>query len=407
MVLSAVGSVGHDRQDDWVVEYVTVFHSICACLGTESLTMRLDDSIVAIHGLDEDHVSAWLDRSSGVFWLRDLLPQYIPSARILTYGYSLDTDSSQVAQSSETILQHAQTLVAELEADRSEYNASRRPLIFLCHGLGGVILKRALAYSASRVSKKVDHLYSISVSTYGILFFGTPHDASSSPHTTPNSPDPEIVDKKFAIAANYDPETLQDVIDHFAPLIKQFHIHFFWEQKNTFNGTWTGLVVKESSAAPILDDTERSGIWATHSGMCKFATAVSPGFSVVRATLTRYARDANELIANRWIHATEALDRLRRNEAAELLESYDPTQGSPVIYDKHPHTLRNKFFSVPYNASSIFTGRQDITERLERNILPDKKQTQSSMQKRFVLYGLGGSGKTQFCLKFIQDHRQK
>jgi len=105
--------------------------------------------------------------------------------------------------------------------------------------------------------------------------------------------------------------------------------------------------------------------------------------------------------------ALEALARLRRNEAAELLESYDPNQESPVIYDKHPHIVRNKFFSVPYNASSIFTGRQDITERLERSILPSKTRTQLPMQRRFILYGLGGSGKTQFCLKFIQDHRQE
>jgi len=376
-------------------------------LGGGTIDWRLDDSIVAVHGLHDDHISAWLDTSSGVVWLRDLLPQYIPSARILTYGFSPDVDSSHAVRSSERILQHAQTLVAELEADRSEHNASRRPLIFICHGLGGIILKRALAYSASRVSKKVDHLYSIFVSTYGILFFGTPHDASSSHHTTPNTPDSEVVNKNFAIAASPDPGTLQNITDQFAPLIKQFHIHYFWEQRNTVTRTWTGLIVKESSAAPILDDTERSGVWATHSGMCKFATAGSPGFSVVRATLSRYARDANELIASRWMNALEALARLRRNEAAELLESYDPNQESPVIYDKHPHIVRNKFFSVPYNASSIFTGRQDITERLERSILPSKTQTQLPMQKRFILYGLGGSGKTQFCLKFIQDHRQE
>ncbi|KAI9866891.1 MAG: hypothetical protein M1813_000833 [Trichoglossum hirsutum] len=30
-----------------------------------------------------------------------------------------------------------------------------------------------------------------------------------------------------------------------------------------------------------------------------------------------------------------------------------------------------------------------------------------SVQKRFVLYGLGGSGKTQVCLKFAQDYREK
>lgn len=35
MVLSAVGPVGHDWQNDWVVEYVTVFLPIGRCLGLE------------------------------------------------------------------------------------------------------------------------------------------------------------------------------------------------------------------------------------------------------------------------------------------------------------------------------------------------------------------------------------
>lgn len=47
-------------------------------------------SIVAIHGLNEDHNSAWLDSSSGTLWLRDLLPEHLFSARILLYGYTAD-----------------------------------------------------------------------------------------------------------------------------------------------------------------------------------------------------------------------------------------------------------------------------------------------------------------------------
>ena len=376
-------------------------------IGNELLTAIVDHSIVAVHGTNEDHISAWLDTSSGIFWLRDLLPRYIPSARILTYDYFADEDSSLSDRSSERVLQHAQTLVAELEADRCVNNASRRPLIFICHGLGGVVVKRALAYSASRVSKKVDHLYSIFVSTYGILFFGTPHDGLPSHQQSSCASGSEMPSDRATAAANKDSETLQNISDQFAPLIKQFHIHFFWEQRKTITSTWTGLVVEESSAAPILDDTERSGIWATHSGMCKFANPGAPGFSVVRATLNRYTQDANGIIASRWMQALKALERLRHNEAAELLESYDASQTSPVIYEKYNNTPRNKYFCVPYNASSIFTGRQDITERLEKSILSGGTQRPLTIQKRFILYGLGGSGKTQFCLKFVQDHRQR
>lgn len=50
MVLSAVGPVGHDWQDDWVVEYVTFFFSICPFWGVEPLTG--DSIIVSLLSMD-------------------------------------------------------------------------------------------------------------------------------------------------------------------------------------------------------------------------------------------------------------------------------------------------------------------------------------------------------------------
>ena len=347
-----------------------------------------------------------MDSVSGINWLKDLLPKYLSSARILSYGYASGSADSPSNANSERILQHAQTLVAELEADRSTANATRRPIIFVCHDLGGIVVKRALAYSASRTSQKVAHLYSIFVSTYGILFFGTPHNGFSpswlSSHVQSWT---EMHDLRGATGNSS--ETLQNINDQFAPLMKQFHIHYFWEQQETVNTRGCGFVVEESSAAPIVDDTERSGIYATHAQMCKFAGVDSPGFLVVRATLHRYSRDANEIIATRWLQALSLLERLRHYEAAELVAS-DPQSGkSLVIYDKYATTFRNKHYRVPYTASNIFTGRKDVSQRLEKSFLSKSAKINSPVQKRFVLYGLGGQGKTQFCLKFIQDYRQR
>ena len=38
---------------------------------------------------------------------------------------------------------------------------------------------------------------------------------------------------------------------------------------------------------------------------------------------------------------------------------------------------------------------------------PPNPPSAQKMQKRYVLHGLGGSGKTQICLKFAQDHRER
>lgn len=94
-------------------------------------------------------------------------------------------------------------------------------------------------------------------------------------------------------------ETLQNITDYFTPLMKDFHIHFFWEQEKTDLKYTKDYVVEKESAAPAFDDTERSGIAADHSGMVKFEDSNSSGFRLVAATLDRYCAEAPEAIKTR------------------------------------------------------------------------------------------------------------
>lgn len=64
----------------------------------------------------------------------------------------------------------------------------------------------------------------------------------------------------------------------------------------------------------------------------------------------------------------------------------------------------NKYFNIPQSVSSIFTGRETLLEELKQAF--EGTPANDHMQKRFIIYGLGGSGKTQFCCKFAQDNRE-
>jgi len=78
-------------------------------------------SIVAVHGLNGDSIKTWTSESEGVCWLShpDFLPKYVNCARVLTWGYNANISSlTGKTTSSNRILQHAQTLVAQLDADR-------------------------------------------------------------------------------------------------------------------------------------------------------------------------------------------------------------------------------------------------------------------------------------------------
>lgn len=75
------------------------------------------ESIVAVHGLGGDAFRTWTARN-GTFWLRDLLPAEVPSARVLSFGYNSDPARWQEPASVNMIHHHAQTLVAELVSFR-------------------------------------------------------------------------------------------------------------------------------------------------------------------------------------------------------------------------------------------------------------------------------------------------
>lgn len=57
--------------------------------------------------------------SKSIPWLQEMLPFAVPNARILTWGYDARVISLFGGTSSERILQHAQTLISQLHADRS------------------------------------------------------------------------------------------------------------------------------------------------------------------------------------------------------------------------------------------------------------------------------------------------
>lgn len=116
-------------------------------------------------------------------------------------------------------------------------------------------------------------------------------------------------------------ETLQNITDQFAPLMSKFRIFFFWEQEKTDLKYKRDYIVDKSSAAPILDNTERSGISADHREMCKFKSPNDQGFRTVASALRRYAREAPHLVQKRCQRAAEVQRNERLTEAAELLEA--------------------------------------------------------------------------------------
>ena len=130
-----------------------------------------DVDIVFVHGLNpkgtENHARQTWTQDGGTFWPEMLLPQEIPSARILLFSYISCTLSHA---SSAHVASHARSLCDRLKNHRSAENEVHRPLVFIAHSLGGLLVKQAL------VEAKTDPLYTcLKASTHGLVFFATPH----------------------------------------------------------------------------------------------------------------------------------------------------------------------------------------------------------------------------------------
>ncbi|KAF8536358.1 hypothetical protein BDD12DRAFT_290351 [Trichophaea hybrida] len=122
--------------------------------------------VVAVTGLAGHAFGSWRNRDTHNMWLKDFLPEDVKYVRIMTYGY----DSSIVGgeKSDSRLVDYRRNFIQQLENSRS--TAKDRPVIFLGHSLGGILILQTLVES-----NRNPHHKSILDSTRGIFFFGTPH----------------------------------------------------------------------------------------------------------------------------------------------------------------------------------------------------------------------------------------
>ncbi|RYC61350.1 hypothetical protein CHU98_g4859 [Xylaria longipes] len=327
--------------------------------------------IVAVHGLNEDSIEAWTDPDTG---------------------------------------RSSECLVQELYADRRFSGMLRRPIIFVCHGLGGIVVKKSLVYSSTRTAAKIDHLWDQFVSTFAILFFGTPHDCTrrSRWHALEKlsiaSWQSKVLsgDRLFR-STSEDDIPFHSITAEFNPIMKQFHMFFFWEELRTAIGDRYEYIVDPSSAVIDVDNTEKAGIHATHSQMIKFNSEAISGFRTTTEAILRYSQDAPRIISHRWSQAIPALNKLRSNETYELGGlAFDVHSKTPFLPSRiGAQQVATSHFCPPQDATPDFVGREDMLQSLhEAFFIQGDKVFPTPRRKTFIIFGMGGSGKTQFCSKY-------
>ncbi|KAI9747383.1 MAG: hypothetical protein M1835_002128, partial [Candelina submexicana] len=251
-------------------------------------------SIIALHGLGANPDYAWLRKKNAaegqhedVNWLSQLLPNAIPSARIRCFNY----DSRWIGRD---LPKQRLTLIAEQVLDAFHHSVVHldRPVIFIGHSFGGIVVEKGLVLANSHGSK-YQQLVKI---TAGVIFLGTPHRGSKS------QPWGNLIAKSAAAAGfsdrgllkdlDLESDTLRDLVHYFTSIVGRNSIPVvcFFELYETdfgrrlpgvglalsWSGTGESMIVDESSGTiPGLD---RLALQTDRFKINKFGKADDPTY---------------------------------------------------------------------------------------------------------------------------------
>ncbi|KAN0075952.1 NAD(P)-binding domain protein [Elaphomyces granulatus] len=222
--------------------------------------------LVAVHGLNGDARRTWTQHKTNALWLQDFLPRDVKNIRVMSFGYNA---SAAFGNTTATIVDHAKDLLCCLVDKREEEDEKTRPIIFIGHSLGGIVIKQALFQA------KIESQYqTISEATVGIIFLGTPHRGSEKASygkvlanvatTVMHKPAQALID---ALRANSD--ALMRLTTDFRFQLPQYQVCSFYEMKPM--PIFSSLIVEKHSSLLEIPGEDQVPVDANHEETCKFA----------------------------------------------------------------------------------------------------------------------------------------
>ena len=398
---------------------------------SSSANPRLD--IVAVHGLriptsckplkDPKSFGArtWIAGAAGEekLWLKDFLPDDVHDARIFLFGYNsnvgLDTSIAGTSGA-------ADDLLAKLRDHRRA--SPERPLLVLCHSLGGIVVKQAIA--KARSSPKYQELF---YSIRAVAFFATPHRgglAAAEGRAAAGALRRLTGNVRSSIMEALLPDSFYsfDIHQAFLDSLERIRVCTFYEMRK-MPGV-PALVVSRNSAVlglPYPDENVVPLPESNHSSICKFASRSQNYELVVEAladlvewaTSGPYVKSRQSFSASSGMsdefssEATLYSSRSKSFSSPQPLETPPSTEDTlPIEWEtsiklsiKDPENKKGPFYLLPSIAGRDFVGRKTVLDQI-KVLFTDLNVGQPS---NVALYGLGGVGKTQIALQILDWYK--
>ena len=330
--------------------------------------------------------------SQDVFWPRDLLPRAFPQARIVTWGYDVQIEELSAATSQASIFHHSENLLSDLVMLRKSDAAKLKPLIFIAHSLGGIVVKDALSLSGHESTV----INAVLPATIGVMFLGTPHHGSRAASLGKKMFE---VSKIFFKKPNLqvlrglesNSEILERISRSFGQILStgRIKVHSFREELPTH-----GVMVVGSASSTIgyLHES-RGSLHANHRNLAKFSSMEDIKFQRVISVLQEWVKES-----------------LEQQHNQQHLQSADETPALPdgLVFDKelkqcltslHSHEAQNRLEDIEpayYKTYDwLFDHQVGFGDWLEGK----------NSSNIFWIQGKPGSGKST-VMKFAINHHQ-
>nr|POF14119.1 nephrocystin-3 [Quercus suber] len=347
--------------------------------------------IVAVMGLGGHALGSFRTADGTSVWLRDFASEDVPRARFITYGY----DSKVAAKvSTQGLSAIAHTLLDGLAIFRRRTQTSKQPLCFVCHSLGGVVLKEALVISSKVTEPKYEELRQVAMSTYGLLLMGVPnlglkHNQLKS--VVDGEPNDGFV-RDLLVQSDGEPSQFLNYLTiEFASLDRRrrspFEIISYYETKTSptimgrfaMNGPQEYMVSKTSAEriGHLTRNIDHLPSDTDHRGLIRFEHAQDYRYRSVVDKLAKMSVEAAAFRASDADLHSQELERILPSETDDILGQPPP----PPRY-------------LPFPRNAQFVGRSIELEALERKLFIEQDCHSLAM------VGLGGIGKTQVALYF-------
>ncbi|KAK4146411.1 uncharacterized protein C8A04DRAFT_25632 [Dichotomopilus funicola] len=269
---------------------------------------------VFVHGLGGGSRRTWSASSDPAsYWPKEWLPSEPGFRHVRIHSFGYDSDWTKSQQSSLTMHDFGQALLADLYNSPHMRKNGNTPIVLVAHSMGGLVVKKAYLMA------RRDPIYAdIANRIHSLYFLGTPHRGadSSALITTLLSMSIGPGSKAFVKEMIPGSGTLQNINDEFRHVCSDVGIWSFFEGLPTSTGPSNTIIVEKESAVMGLPREHTQYLQANHRRLVKFDSPEDPNYNIL-------LRSFNTTIEEIEKHYTAEKSESHRIQMKQLAHAFD------------------------------------------------------------------------------------